>query len=71
MTTTQFPEKSKVEAAVVILAVCVFIEVVTCGLIMAILQIPIDAWQSVALFSSGFISGVLSAYGLFKATAQS
>jgi len=70
-TSTQgIPEKSKVEGLVVILIVCTFIGVVAVGLVMAFLQLKMDGWQTVALFSSGFISGVLSAYGLFKAQSQ-
>lgn len=59
-----------VEGTVVILIVCVFIGVVAVGLYMAYQQLEMDGWQVVALFASGFISGVLSAYGLFKAQSQ-
>jgi predicted permease len=67
---TTIPEKSQIEGIVVVLVVCTFMAVVAVGLIMAFLQLKMDGWQTVALFSSGFISGVLSAYGLFKVQSQ-
>lgn len=68
--TQPVPEKRWVEAIVVILVVLTFMGVVSVGLIMAYMQLEMDGWQTVALFSSGFISGVLSAYGLFKVQSQ-
>ena len=62
--------KSQIEGIVVVLIVLTFMAVVVVGLVMAILQLKMDGWQTVALFSSGFISGVLSAYGLFKTQTQ-
>lgn len=64
------PEKSKIEALVVILVVCAWIAVVAVGLTMAFLQLDMDKWSQVALYSSGFVSAILSAYGLFKVQSQ-
>jgi len=70
MAETQIPPKSQIEGLVVVLIVLTFMAVVLVGLGMAIYQLKMDGWQTVALFASGFISGVLSAYGLFKSTME-
>jgi len=64
------PPKSKIEGLVVLLTIITFMIIIFVGLVMAAYQLKMDGWQTVALFASGFITGILSAYGLFKTQTQ-
>jgi len=62
--------RSNVEATVVLLMVGAFLTVVFVGLYMAVSGKEMDGWQTVALFFSGFFTGILTAYGLFKTSGK-
>ena len=67
MTTIQQAEKHTVQAAVVLIGMGLFAAVVATGLI---LSHTIQEWLQVAAYCSGFLSGILTAYGIFKAVGK-
>ncbi len=67
MTTIQQAEKHTVQAAVVLIGMGLFAAVVVTGLI---LSHTIQEWLQVAAYFSGFLSGILTAYGIFKAVGK-
>jgi len=60
-------DKATVENTVVLTVTLTFVILILCGLGIACTGGKIDAWQTVALFFSGFYMGILTAFGLFKA----
>jgi len=63
-------DRATIENVVVLIMVSAFVALVAVGLVMAYQGMAIDKWETIALFFSGFFTGILTAYGLFKSPNQ-